>query len=220
MNKESIIIATNPGRNGKIKNPFLKNIMVSLVFTCVFLSTGVHASPEDVTRQGMEAFSEGDTIGAMRLYREAAGEGYAPAQEKLAFILWRSGDYEEAFFWYQKAAEQNNAEGQYGLGMMYLAGEGVEKDTERGLQLIRAAADQELFRAMRSMFYSYRDGQHGLPADPEQAQFWLQKMADSGNQWAINELAGNRGNGEPESTTGEENASTVENAVDKDPVKQ
>ena len=43
--------------------------------------------------------------------------------------------------WYRLSAEQNWVAGQYHLGLCYLNGLGVMQDSERGLELMRAAAD-------------------------------------------------------------------------------
>ena len=49
-----------------------------------------------------------------------------------------------ALRWYRRSAEQGWAGGQYHLGMMYLEGKAVAPDEARALELIRAAADQDL----------------------------------------------------------------------------
>lgn len=48
----------------------------------------------------------------------------------------------EALNRYERAAEKGYWLGQYRLGLCYLQGRGVEQDEERGLELIRKAADQ------------------------------------------------------------------------------
>lgn len=173
-----------------------KHLIPVLSFASMLFTTAVFAGPAEDTQKGMDAFLSGDTVGAMRLYRKAAEQGYAPAQEKLAHILDQSEFNEEALEWFRKAAEQNNAEGQYGLGMMYLAGDGVEKDTEQALQLIQTAAEQGLLRAMMSMFHISKNGEHGHPVDLKLAVSWLEKIAASDNQWAIEKLAKGYRNGE------------------------
>lgn len=47
-----------------------------------------------------------------------------------------------ALHWYRKSTAQNWAGGQYHLGLLYLEGNAVAQDEARGLELIRAAADQ------------------------------------------------------------------------------
>lgn len=58
------------------------------------------------------------------------------------FLLGKSGvpkSNSNAFFWYSKAAENKNPLGLYRAGKMYYRGFGVEKDKDRGLQLLREA---------------------------------------------------------------------------------
>jgi hypothetical protein len=55
-------------------------------------------------------------------------------------------DYVEAMKWFQKAAEQDNATAQFGLGAMYANGHGVPRDRVRAqmwLTLAAAHGDQE-----------------------------------------------------------------------------
>ena len=74
----------------------------------------------------------------MKYYRLAAEQGYAPAQTKTGVML-QTGEgadknEEEAVEWFRKAAEQEDAQGQYCLGMIYLNGIDVQpsknEDTE------------------------------------------------------------------------------------------
>lgn len=64
----------------------------------------------------------------------------------------------EAVRWYRRAADQGWADGQYHLGLCYLKGTGVEQDEERGLELIRAAADREHSQAMYELVNLYAKG--------------------------------------------------------------
>lgn len=151
---------------------------VCLFFACFLLcwATTISATPEDDTRKGMEIFYQGDMVGAMQLYRKAAEQGYAPAQVKLAAILDRSEFNEEAQLWYQKAVEQNNAEAQFGLGMMHVKGEAPEPDMEKALSLITAAAEQGFYKAVEMMVQAYRQGELGLSINEEKAALWEEKL--------------------------------------------
>ena len=188
---------------------YMRNSLIALISQlclAVLFPAVLYASPIQDTNEGMQALQSGDTVGAMRLFRKAAEQGYAPAQAQLAIILDRSENNEEAFAWYQKAADQNDAEGQYGLGMMYLAGDGIEKDETQGIQLIEAAAQQNLTRAMISIFHFYEKGLHGLPADTQQAVNWLERIAATDNKWAAELLASAYRNGELGVTPNDEKA--------------
>jgi uncharacterized protein len=64
----------------------------------------------------------------------------------------------EAVRWYQLSAEQDCSRGQYYLGLCYIEGEGVEKDEEKGLDLIRRAADQDYSLAVYDLAGLYARG--------------------------------------------------------------
>ncbi|HAO78653.1 MAG TPA: hypothetical protein DCQ92_06690 [Verrucomicrobia subdivision 3 bacterium] len=63
-----------------------------------------------------------------------------------------------ALKWYRRAAEKNWAGGQYHLGLLYLDGKVVERDEARGLELVRAAADQGLHDAIEELAGLYARG--------------------------------------------------------------
>jgi uncharacterized protein len=67
-------------------------------------------------------------------------------------------NFVEACQWYRRAADQNYAEAQYHLGLFYFAGQVVEQDEERGLELVRAAADQGLNDALIELAKLYAHG--------------------------------------------------------------
>src|ERR1035438_5882856 len=65
--------------------------------------------------------------------RAKAEKGDAQSQNVLGSALYLGGlglvkDETEAVKWYRKAAEQNDAHAQFGLGICYANGEGVAKD--------------------------------------------------------------------------------------------
>ncbi|EPP9703219.1 tetratricopeptide repeat protein, partial [Acinetobacter baumannii] len=50
-------------------------------------------------------------------------------------------DYKKAFEWYSKAAQQENDEAQFTVGMMYYKGEGVQQNNELAEKWLRKAAE-------------------------------------------------------------------------------
>ena len=48
----------------------------------------------------------------------------------------------EAFKWYSKAAEHNESDAQYNIGLMYLKGEGTEKNVQLAKQWLQLASNQ------------------------------------------------------------------------------
>lgn len=155
----------------------------------VTATTPSWADPQQEVAQGVVAVDRGDIVDAMRLFRNAAEQGYAPGQLWLAYILDQSEQNEEAVYWYRKAAEQNDAKGQLGLGEMYLKGEGVAQDLVQAVAWVTKAADNGSTDAMRLLALNYQKGGMGLAADLEQARYWLQQAADHGDQWAQQQLS-------------------------------
>jgi TPR repeat protein len=51
-------------------------------------------------------------------------------------------NYEKAFEWYEKAAEQGRAEAQYNLGVMYYHGQAVDQDDSMAMRWYAKAAAQ------------------------------------------------------------------------------
>lgn len=83
---------------------------------------------------------------ALKYFRLAANENYAPAQDKLAW-MYQNGwgvtqDYSQAVSWFRKAAEQGNTEALASMGLMYLKGWGVPQNYDTALEWYGKAANQ------------------------------------------------------------------------------
>ncbi|HSQ91047.1 MAG TPA: tetratricopeptide repeat protein, partial [Nitrospiraceae bacterium] len=77
---------------------------------------------------GMDANNRGDYATALREWRPLAERGDALAQYNMV-VLYRKGrgvpqDDVQARQWYEKAAVQGQAKGQFSLGTLYFNGEG------------------------------------------------------------------------------------------------
>jgi tetratricopeptide (TPR) repeat protein len=67
----------------------------------------------------------------------------------------------------------------YLIGLAYAEGIDMETDRERGIGLIRSAAERELPEAMLELFHRYRDGK-GVDLDLLEAKIWAERyLADS-----------------------------------------
>jgi TPR repeat protein len=80
-------------------------------------------------------------------------------------------DYAAAFPLFEKLANEKSPEATFWLGSMYFLGRGTALDTEKGLVLIRLAANAGVTRAQFTMGYIYENG-YGVTADPVQAMTW------------------------------------------------
>ena len=130
------------------------------------------AGPEQDTELAEKEFARGDLVASLALWNRAAEQGYAPAQARLGDILDKSEEDELAADWYRKAAAQGNAAGEYGLGQMYVKGEGVKKDLEQARSHISRAADKGYVDAVVLMMEAYRTGGLGVTVDHAQADAW------------------------------------------------
>jgi len=138
------------------------------------------AGPREDTEEGERAYGRDDVITAMSLFRRAADAGYAPAQARLGDILDAAEEDAQAVEFYRKAASQNLAAGEYGLGRMYDKGEGVARDPAEALKWYRRAAEKDYVLAVQIIAYAYLVGALGLPASREDAEVWGKRVVRLG----------------------------------------
>jgi TPR repeat protein len=94
----------------------------------------------------------------------------------------------QAAFWYHKAAEQGNVEGQIRLAVLYDYGEqGVPQDHAQAAIWYRRAAEQGESLAQTQMGVIYHEGS-GVPQDDTQSAIWYRKAAEQGVSIAQSEL--------------------------------
>lgn len=77
--------------------------------------------------------------------------------------------YEEAVKWLTIAVEAGHAEAKYYLGLCHYYGDGVQKDMDKGTQLIREAAEGGYTDAMEYL------GKYILRYNDYEAYLWLKK---------------------------------------------
>ena len=81
-----------------------------------------------------------DPAAAQRWFRRAADHGSVEAQVKLAEIAVLEEKFEEAFLWFSKAADQNDADAAFNVGSLYYVGRGVAKDEAKATEYYHKAA--------------------------------------------------------------------------------
>ena len=96
--------------------------------------------------KGEEYLNAKDYSPAQEIFRRLANDGYAPAQDKLAW-MYQNGwgveqSYSQAVSWYRKAAEQGNTEAMASMGLMYYRGWGVTQNYDTALEWYGKAAAQ------------------------------------------------------------------------------
>ena len=102
--------------------------------------------------------------------------------------LYSDKKYEQAIYWFQKAADAGNSAAQKNLAICYFNGYGVEKDVEKAIYWWQKAADAGNSTAQNSLAYRYFAGD-GVEKDVEKAVYWWQKAADAGDSDAQYRLA-------------------------------
>jgi len=164
------------------------------------LSSSALADPAEDLERANAFYVKHELGDAYEILRKLAEQNYAPAQARLGEILDITEEDETAVGWFLMAAIQGDASGAYGLGKMYLTGEGIKKDLDQALFWIKYAAEKDNLDAIRAMEIAYRTGgKSGLPVtiDLKQAQFWeakkipmeaaLRKMEEEKKQAALTE---------------------------------
>lgn len=166
-----------------------------LAAATVMLSLGLtnaNAGPTEDFTQGAKAYANGDLIAALPLLRRAADAGHAQAQADLADILVQTDAGEEAVPYYRKSAEQGNASGQYGYGVMLSAGEGIAKNPAEAKKWITLAAKQGHKLAIAELATAYLNGYLGIPEEARtgaEALHWIQIAAEQGLVPAMDALS-------------------------------
>ncbi len=92
--------------------------------------------------------------------------------------------YEQAGFWYRKAAEQGNLKAMNNIGIMFLEGQGVKKDEAEGYRWIRMAAEKGDPHATYLCGKLLCEGR-GVKKNTNEGIDWLKKSAALGNSTAL-----------------------------------
>lgn len=96
----------------------------------------------------------------------------------------KKGNYAEAQKYWSKAAEKGNPHGYFNIGILYLYGNGVEKDVNKTINYWTQSADLDNSHAMVALGNLYFD-KKALTRDVKNAYLWFKKAVDNGNTKAI-----------------------------------
>ena len=91
-----------------------------------------------------------------------------------------SGRYIDAYNMYKRPSEIGHAGAQYGIGVMYLEGNGLQKDVTEGLKWITISADQGYEEAQKCL-YRFYSGQEGHEPNYSEAIKWGLLLKDNQN---------------------------------------
>lgn len=173
-------------------NTFGRRLALCLA-TAALLQGSAFAAPEDDYKAGLKSFQEGDIVAAMPALRTAANAGHVKAQVLLAELLRRSEFDEEAAALYRRAADQGDADGMFGYGVMVAAGEGVKKkDVTEGRNWIRKAAEAGHKPAVNVLGQAYLKSELGISEaerNTPEALRWIELAAQNDYLPAVDALA-------------------------------
>ena len=158
-------------------------VVVVLLLSLPFASDARGESAEEMTQQAVKLFLKEDYTKAAPLFRKAAEQGHAIAQNDLGW-LYEEGkgvrqDYTQAAEWYRKAAEQGYASAQNNLGILYEEGKGVLEDYQKAVEWYRKAAEQGNGIALHHLSFMYFNG-YGVKKDILTAYAFLLLSAKEG----------------------------------------
>ena len=117
------------------------------------------------------------TIAAILIVLGASSPSWAGYDEGVAAA--KRGDYATALREFWALAQRDDAEGQNGLGVMYIKGWGVAKDDAQAVRWWRKSAEQGNAKAQHSLGGMYFRGT-GVSKDYAEAARWWRKAAEQG----------------------------------------
>ncbi|MGH8647416.1 MAG: tetratricopeptide repeat protein, partial [Gammaproteobacteria bacterium] len=112
------------------------------------------------------------------------GSGASPQSAELEELYQRAEFLSytqpaEAFSLFRSLAERGHAKAQRKLGVMYVSGQGVDRNLHEAAKWYRRAADQGEAEAQNALGELYASG-GGVPQDYGQAVYWFRKAAVQG----------------------------------------
>jgi len=107
-----------------------------------------------------------------------SGSGFAADYGK-GFDAYSEGDYATALAEWRPLAEQGEADGQFGLGLLYANGWGVDLNDDEALKWYGLAAAQDHAEAAYNLGVMSQNG-WGVPQSDEQAFKWFALASDHG----------------------------------------
>ena len=159
----------------------------------------VNENTAEMLTKARRLVKNGQTVKAVPLYLQLAGQGNAEAQF-YAGLMYTNGqglakDDEQAVSWFGKAAKQGYKEAQSKLGFMYATGKGVAQNYNLAVYWCYQAALQGDTFAQYNLGLMYEKGQ-GVAKDNNLAASWYSKAAAQGDAHAQFNLAGMYANGQ------------------------
>ena len=123
-------------------------------------------------------------------YTKAIALGHIPANFHLARLLVRKRAYKDAFAYFSVAADKGHIPSTYWLGILYLKGEGIDKDVSKAEVYLKRAAESGHLFARRDYNLALLRGIFGKREWLSNLAGWLRAL------WAIPKQAKDDSNSE------------------------
>lgn len=158
------------------------------------------ATPEQYFDAADKADKADNMMASSYLYQLAADSGHAVAQVRTGDILYGSGFFEKAAYYFLKAAEQGNADGMYGLAVVVMGnyketdfkGDLAGNDFVEARKWFAQAAELGHQPSLIKIADAYIYGGLGLDndaLDSPEALPWIKRAADADYFPAVEALA-------------------------------
>ena len=131
------------------------------------------------------AFRQGDKDLALTIMCQAALAGSSEAEYMLGTAseegpLGIEKDFFQARYWLQPAVSKDHLLAHYRLALLYLEGRGGKMNSEKGIRLLRTAAEKNCLPAQTWLAYEYTQGKH-LNRNIEMAYYWANRAVEAGH---------------------------------------
>lgn len=140
-------------------------------------------------KRNKNEYGHNDIVNGMIWFENSAKSGYALAQNQMGYIylngistkeLTIRPDTLKSVSWYKLAAKNKVTEASATLGRLYVNGKGIEKDPERGFQLLNESADSGHLNSKLYLGYCYLYGL-GTNQNTQKSRALFQEYFDSFN---------------------------------------
>lgn len=131
-----------------------------------------------------------DRVAARALLEKAAARKHVGAIYNLGLMAAEQNppDYKLAATYFLQANDLGSADGAYALGVLYKAGNGVEKSPAKAVQWFKKAAAEHIVAAQLDLAIALFNGE-GVEKDESLAASYFRRAAEANNPIAANRLA-------------------------------
>lgn len=144
----------------------------------------------DITEEEAEEIVREWELGDLECAQKAYalhGENAGEMADDIGRLYEEKDDFQNAFRWYRKSAEEDWDWGMFHLAGCYATGVGVSQDVEKAIAWYRKAYEKQgdaAGEAANEIGRIYAD----LPQYEKEAAEWFRRGADLGSDWAMNNL--------------------------------